>query len=87
MPMRKCKRCGECCELPELSYPSWWRSEPEYLLLTEKQIESLMRARKKYPKNETACEILVYEDKKAICLMQKVLKKKPKVCQDYKCWE
>lgn len=82
-----CKRCGKCCRPPKISHTDWWRSEPEYLELSKEQIQKLEAERAKYPAYPNHCEILVFENDLATCLIEKILGLKPESCRDYLCEE
>jgi len=80
-----CKRCGKCCSLLGINYVDWWRSEPEYLELSKQQIQKLETERAKYPDYPNYCEMLVFEDDLAVCLIEKTMGFKPKSCREYWC--
>ena len=83
----ECKRCGDCCRLPSIRYTGWWRSEPEYLKLSEQQIQKLEAERAKYPIYPNCCEMLIFKNNLSVCLIEKILGFRPKSCQDYWCEE
>lgn len=84
---KECKRCGKCCRPPNIIHTGWWRSEPEYLELSEQQIQKLEAERAKYPDYPDYCEMLIFEDDLTVCLIVKMLNFMFKSCEDYWCKE
>lgn len=77
-----CKRCGKCCQLPEIM-PNMWSDCSD---LTDEQKKQLIKVRARYPKNKTGCDALIFEKNGlASCLIQKLFGyiKKPRVCKKY----
>ena len=77
----KCKRCGNCCKkmvpknMWELGHDdlTFFFDYPDGTKRSQPKKELLLEERKKYPKNKEGCEMLVFEDGKAVCLVQKIL--------------
>ena len=89
-----CLRCGRCCKLMVL--PNMWEEDRRLSYIipfpdgskreSDKYINILLEERKKYPiKDHAGCDMLVFEDGLAVCLVQKVLglEFKPKTCRDF----
>jgi Fe-S-cluster containining protein len=74
--MKECQRCGKCCEHVGRNF---W-------VHTEHPLVEAMIKRLKYDTDiDEPCDMLVQEDGKAVCLLQKYLglEGKPDVCRDY----
>ena len=73
-----CNRCGKCCL--ELCEKNIWIEQLDW---QEKQ--DLFKERAKYQSYEKGCLMVVFEGKKAVCLVHRVFgyDKKPKECRDY----
>jgi len=69
----KCERCGNCCHQGNL-----WEEG-----LSDEEKEKLLYHRKIY--DVETCGMLVFENDIAVCLVEKILGKKPKDCKAWKC--
>ena len=74
-----CQRSGQCCEV--LAEDDHWRRSH----LTKSEVKELLDKRKAYTARKKGCGMLVYDDGKASCLVEKEMgyDKKHSSCKQY----
>ena len=80
-----CVKCGECCQKVATQdsclQAAYWKSAD----LTHNQQAELRALRQTYPLSQFGCQMLVFENLLAVCLIEKLYgpEKKPTKCRDF----